>query len=199
MKQPVIVFDFDKTLTERDTLFGFYRSVHKDSWSFQFKRIINLGAALIYKMGIIDNDQLKKIGINLFLKGQSVNALKLKAKEYISDVKLNQIYYNNFLDTQKQNRLIISASFEIYLKELFPDEIVVGSLLKIENGKVVGLERNMFGNQKRNYLFNMGIEEIACLYTDSYSDLPIMKMSEKILHVKNGSLNEIERNKIRVL
>jgi phosphoserine phosphatase len=195
MKEPVIVFDFDKTLTEKDTLFGFYRSVYKEKWSFLFRRAVHLGAAFIYKLGIINNDQLKKIGVYLFLNRISVSELKIKAKDYISDVKLNQVYHHNFLNTPKQNRVIISASFEIYLKELFPEEVVVGSLLKIKKGMVVGLERNMFGSCKRNYLISIGINEIECLYTDSYSDLPIMEMSKKIFLVKNNEANEIYYDK----
>ncbi|PKD43247.1 haloacid dehalogenase-like hydrolase [Rhodohalobacter barkolensis] len=196
MKEQMIVFDFDKTLTEKDTLFGFYRSVHKENFSFLIRRTIHLGAAFIYKLGIINNDQLKKIGVSLFLSGMPVSKLKIMAKEYIGDIKLNQVYYHDFLNAPKQKRVIISASFEIYLKELFPEEIVVGSLLKIKKGTIVGLDRNMYGIRKRNYLMSIGINEIDCLYTDSYSDLPLMKMSKKIFLVKNDEVNEIHHDKI---
>ena len=66
----IIVFDFDKTLTFKDTLFGFYKIVNKNSSIFLIKRLLLLIGAFLYKFKIIDNDSLKSFGIFLFLKGK---------------------------------------------------------------------------------------------------------------------------------
>jgi hypothetical protein len=59
MRSPVIVFDFDKTLTKKDTLFGFYKFVSVNNLSFKFKRLILLFFSILYKLRIIKNNQLK--------------------------------------------------------------------------------------------------------------------------------------------
>lgn len=180
------VFDFDKTLTNHDTLFGFYRAANKKSYSFLMKRTLFLGVALFYKLKIINNDQLKKFGVFLFLKGKSREHIREIAKEYANQISLNNIYKNNFLKYSENQRIIISASFEDYLRFLFPNENVIASSLKYKNGIVVGIERNMFGNAKPESLIKEGINKIGVFYTDSFSDKPLMEYSIQVYLVKSG-------------
>ena len=41
------VFDFDKTLTNQDTLFGFYREANKGDSTFMLKRLVLIAGALL--------------------------------------------------------------------------------------------------------------------------------------------------------
>lgn len=188
MKRPLVVFDFDKTLTKGDTLLGYYALVNEKDLKFRLKRLMLFGAALCYKLGIIDNDKLKQLGVKLFLCGFGREWLEAKAREYANRIKLNQVYDQNFLSTPKESRMIVSASFEIYLEELFPDEKVIGSELVFSQGRAVGLKKNMFGEAKKKYLREEGIQYVDCLYTDSYSDLPLMEIAKKVLLVKKGEV-----------
>lgn len=183
----MIVFDFDKTLTNYDTLFGFYRAANKRNIFFQLKRFLLLGAAVGSKLGLLSNHQLKKFGVYLFLKGKTQKEIEKAAKNYASKIKLNKIYSTDFISCPKQKRIIISASFEEYLKELIPGENIIGSRLAIYQKKVVGLERNMYGKEKPLALRQINVEKIACLYTDSYSDKPLMDMADQIYYVENGN------------
>lgn len=195
MKRPIVVFDFDKTLTNTDTLFGYYALVNKNGLKFTFKKLFLLSAAIGYKVGIINNDILKQLGVRLFLYGLSKDWLEEKAKDYAKSIKLNRVYYRNFLNTPRENRMIISASLAIYLKKVFPDEKVVGSELTFNQNKVVGLKKNMFGESKKKYLKEEGVNNIDCLYTDSYSDSPVMEISQKVLLVKEGAIiKELNNN-----
>jgi phosphoserine phosphatase len=181
-----IVFDFDKTLTSHDTLFGFYKAVHGDGIRFRIKHLGLLLAAILYKSRLISNDQLKKVGVFLFLKNKSEKTINQAGQDYASKIALNEIYQQQFLKTPKDQRLIISAAFEEYLKKLFPDENVVGSKLYYKNGEVVGLSRNMYGKAKVDYLFKEGLRPIQEFYTDNNSDRPLINRSEKVWLVKNG-------------
>lgn len=187
MKGPV-VFDFDKTLTEKDTLFGFYAFVNEDNLIFKLKRVLLLISALLYKVRMINNTQLKKIGLSLFLAGKSIELIEAKSYEYARKIELNEIYHQYFLNTPKENRLILSASYESYLKKLFPSENVIGSKLAFKNGKVFGIEINMYGIEKKRCLLKSNITLIEKLYTDSYSDQPLMDISKKTILIKDGTV-----------
>jgi len=191
MKGP-IVFDFDKTLTDRDTLIGFYKIVNENNLLFKIKKTILIFFSVLYKIKIIGNDHLKKVGVALFLVGVQKSIIEDKSREYAKNIKLNNIYYEHFLNTPRENRIIASASFEIYLKEIFPSDKIYGSQLSYENGKIKGLEKNMFGREKMEKLLESGITKINTVYTDSYSDLPIMEMAEKVFLIKNNRIKKIK-------
>ena len=182
------VFDFDKTLTNHDTLFGFYKEVAGDEMLFTFKRWCLFTVALAYKLKLISNTQLKRIGVRLFLYHKTIEKLENSARKYAQKIRLNDIYKTHFTSTPKRERIIISASLEIYLKKIFPDENVAGSTLSFRNNRVSGLECNMYGTEKVSYLKNNGINRVEKLYTDSYSDKPLMEFSNITFIVDDGKL-----------
>jgi phosphoserine phosphatase len=188
MKKNVIVFDFDKTLTDRDTLFGFYRIVAGSDRLFLLKRIVLLVAGVLYKAGLIKNNTLKRLGIFLFLKGRPRSELEVAAKSYAQQIELNDIYYNHY-DKVEGEKWIVSASPEIYLRYLFTAENVAGTTFTYSGGNVKGLGVNMFGWEKKKYLNEKGIYHISELYTDSMTDKPLMDIAEKVFLVKDGNIN----------
>lgn len=187
----MVIFDFDKTLINKDTLFGFYKMAHGDGVSFKVKRICLLVFAVFYKFKIINNDKLKAVGIYLFLKGKTDQELAEIATEYARHLELNDIYYNRFLKYPKQERLIISASPEIYLHKVFPNEKIIGTSLKFKAGKVTGLDFNCYSNNKLDKLLELYPKsEIKEVYSDSNSDLPLFRISEKYYKVVNGKIKQ---------
>lgn len=184
----MVVFDFDKTLTNQDTLWGFYKEVDGDHPLFLVKRALLLFFAILYKANIIGNTLLKKIGVGLFLKGKSRGHLLEKAGTYTQTISLNDIYTSYFLSVPKEKRIIVSASFDIYLNSLFPEEKVIGSSLRFRKEIVSGLDINIYGEQKRSALKENGIEKIDSLFTDSYSDLPLMEMAAETKMVEKGKV-----------
>lgn len=187
----MVVFDFDKTLTDKDTLYGYYKEADGNHPYFLFKRVALIFAAVLYKVGFIDNTQLKKFGVFLFLKDKPLEEIQKKAATYASKIRLNTVYSEHFLATPKNKRIIISASLDVYLSALFPEEAIVGTNLHFNNGKLAGLKRNMYGKQKVRALQQKGIYHIECLYTDSYSDKPLMVIAEQVRLVKNGKVTSI--------
>lgn len=182
-----IVFDFDKTLTYRDTLFGFYKAVNQNNLIFSIKRILLLIVAILYKIKLIDNNTLKKFGVFLFLKGIDKNIIKQKSKEYSSKIKLNKIYNRDFQLYNLDDIILVSASFEDYLKPIFPNVKILSSKLEYTtNGKVKGLKINLYSSAKNKELLKNGIDHIDILYTDSYSDKPLMEISDKVFIIKEG-------------
>jgi hypothetical protein len=181
----VHVFDFDKTLVNRDTLFGFYKRVNKGRRLFFLKRAILLFCAFLYKAGIISNTRLKRIGVSLFLKGISESKILECAIDYAGGIKLNSIYSDYFLNFPKKERCIVSASFIEYLSFVFPGEMVFGSSLQYYENKVVGLKLNMYGKEKLRCLNDNGFTHINSVFTDSYSDSFLMDISKDVYLVKD--------------
>jgi len=187
MKRSVSVFDFDKTLTDRDTLFGFYRTVAGGDPLFLFKRILLIAAGVLYKIGLIKNRTLKRIGIYLFLKGKTRDELETAARKYSEQIELNDIYLNHYQKTDGE-KWIVSASPEIYLRHLFGRDHVAGTTFTYNGNKVMGLETNMFGQEKKGFLGQKGITHIHKLYTDSIADKSLMDISENVYVIHQGRI-----------
>lgn len=186
------VFDFDKTLIDRDTLFGFYRFVSSKDPSFSFKRIILRVAAVFYKMGMLSNDDLKALGIRLFLKGKTRESIEQAGKEYAQTLSLNEIYTAFYKDLDSGQKMVVSASFEEYLKFVFPQELVLGSRLSYKDGRVKGLALNMYGPNKRQALKEAGVLKVDQFFTDSYVDRPLMEIAAIVYLIKNGKVSIIK-------
>ena len=180
------VFDFDKTLTYRDTLFGFYRAVDGHNPLFGTKRLVLLLAAIGYKLRVIDNTTLKRIGVRLFLAGKSRAAIEAAAATYADRIRLTDLYQRDYLTAK--DRLVVSASFEEYLRFVFPGDRVIGSQIEYRNDRAQSLKTNMYGETKRQYLLGRGIREIDVFFTDSWADKPLMEMARKTFIVKNGTV-----------
>jgi len=186
----VIVFDFDKTLTYKDTLFGFYRSVSGRAL-FHPLTLLYLVYPILHKIRGLSNDRLKRAGIALFLAGMRRQALIARAKAYAETIALNRVYREIFARTPRP--IVASASFEALLTCLFqPPVTVVGATLRYNSrGEVVGLEQNCHGPQKVSRLKAIGITSIDKLYTDSFSNLALMKISKEVYMVAGDDYKRI--------
>lgn len=182
------VFDFDKTLTNKDTLFGFYKRVGKgDPW-FGPKRLVLLISSVLYKLRLISNTTLKRIGVNLFLKGVSRSRISEVAEGYAKEIQLNDIYSKHYQECPRDERCIISASLVEYLSFVFPGEMVYGSELEFSGEVVAGLKTNMYRKEKLNCVKRMGFHNIKTLFTDSYADSYLMDIALTVCLVRNGEI-----------
>jgi len=99
--------------------------------------------------------------------------------------------YKKIVFNAEVNYFIVSASFEDYIKPIFPDFVrVIGSKLTRNSENMVTIERNCFGFEKVLSLRSFGINQIDELYTDSYDDLPLVRISKKVIIVSKGDLIE---------
>jgi phosphoserine phosphatase len=181
MKSKIIVFDFDKTLSYSDTLFGFFSSASKKNIAHPFKIVIYLFTMVLTKFKVLSNTDLKHIGIILFLKGMNQTQLQSTAINYSKKIQLNRLY-REFDFFSKNIIYIVSASFTNYLRPLFPENVkVLGSEILFKKDKITGLSFNCFESNKAKILINKGVTEIDLLYTDSYSDFSLACMAKKII------------------
>jgi len=176
----IVVYDFDKTLTYKDTLFGFFTSFSKNP----LKIFLYFTAMVFSKFKLISNDSLKDFGVKLFISKKSRDEVQKRAKEYAKKIKTNRVYDEIKLDKNKKI-YIVSASFEEYLNYLFDKDIkIIASKLRYKDDKVTGLLYNCYSKRKIEALKNENILKIDRFFTDSYSDLPLAKISKEIVVVK---------------
>jgi len=183
----IVVYDFDKTLTEEDTLLNFFKFNNKKNYMFYLKLLFYFFCMVATKVKLVSNDTFKNIGINLFLKNQTKEELSFKFFHYHKTIKYNFLFnQTDFKSIEKC--YIISASFEEYLKPIFPDNVkVIGSKIDKDN---CFLEFNCYGERKVYALNQVGLNSIDILYTDSISDLPLVKLAKKTILVKNNRVIE---------
>jgi phosphoserine phosphatase len=186
----VVVFDFDKTLTYKDTLLGFFVIAGRERAFFLPKLMFYLFSMVQAKTGLISNTKLKERGVALFLKNLSVEKIQKYAKAYSRHIVFNKLYHS-LQYAPNTHYIIVSASFEEYLRPLFPDFVeVIGSRLAYENDSVSGLEFNCYQKEKIKALSEKGIDSIDLLYTDSFSDYALAKIAKKIVIVEKDKVTE---------
>jgi phosphoserine phosphatase len=140
---------------------------------------------ILTKFKLISNDALKEGGVKLFLKGKSKDEVERVAKNYAKTIKTNKVYKEMSFEDRV---LIVSASFEEYLKPLFPKNVeIVASKLKYKDNKVEGVLFNCYSKKKIDALKQKSVEEIDRFYTDSYSDKPLAKISKEIVLVRGDN------------
>jgi len=184
----MVVFDFDKTLTQKDTLLGFYRSTSKCIFTYYLKLPIYVMFAVIFKLKIINNNRFKDLGVKLFLWNKTRTENENAGKAYINKIQFNFVYFNDFITYNKSDVIIISASFREYLFPLFPDYLLLASKIKYNNkDKSIGIAENCYGRNKLKALKELGINEIEILFTDSYSDESLMEISKHVFLIKNNT------------
>ena len=190
MDNKVIVFDFDKTLTYTDSLFGFFLTATEKNITYPVKVLLYIFIMVFAKLKVLSNKNMKRIGIALFLKGIDKIQLQLLSIDYSKKIKLNNLYHEfDFMSNDKI--YIASASFAGYLRPLFPSNVtILGSQLLFKENKVAGLKENCFKGKKAQILLAKGINTIDVVYTDSYSDFPLACMSEKIIIVNGDNTHE---------
>ncbi|CAA6820409.1 MAG: Phosphoserine phosphatase (EC [uncultured Sulfurovum sp.] len=184
----VIVYDFDKTLTYKDTLRGYFVYSGKKDLFFLVKNIIYFFSMVLVKLKMMTNVQLKEIGIKLFLSKLEENIFKEKALNYHNKITFNKLF-ESLTYRKENNYFIVSASFEEYLKPIFPEVVnIVASKMTYVKSKPVGIKFNCYKENKVKALREVGVETIDILYTDSYSDLEMAKIAKKIIIVNQDTL-----------
>ena len=176
----MIVFDFDKTLTYRDTSLPFLAFGLSPVKSIQC-HLRYYFLALLVKCKCYSVLSLKQTMINWRFRKYDIQAWKLHCKDFSATIKTNALYRQ--INWKEANLVVASASFKEVLVHLFPSSVlVIGSEVNIE--KEISITKHSMGKQKASLLRDAGIESIDRLYTDSLADLPLMKMAREVVWVK---------------
>lgn len=113
------LFDFDGTLTYRDTMFLYLRFYDSSKFNFQFIKHIPL--FILLKLKLADPEKIKRSFISSILKGQTKNKIEKKSHEFFEKYypeifRENALEFINTIDRDKIDCYIVSASLDIWVK-----------------------------------------------------------------------------------
>ena len=182
----IAFFDFDGTITNKDSFFLFLKFVLKNK--FYIKLIINLPILICYKLNLLSNTKAKELVLKLCIKNMKEKDLNAKMESFTSV--LESICMQNALEKIKWHKnnnhevVIVSASLEIYLKKLAKKLGVelIATKLKIKDGKITGelLTPNCYGEEKVKRIkdkYHLNLYSSIYVYGDSKGDKEMLEIA----------------------
>jgi phosphatidylglycerophosphatase C len=188
MQKILALFDFDGTITEKDSFIEFIK-YYKGLPSYYFGIFILSPGLLLYKCGIIKNWRIKEKVLTWFFKNESYNVFRSKCRSYSHNIipKLIRRTAWETINKHIENGdkvIIISASFEDYLIDWCKSVTieVIGTRVETKNGFLTGkIEgKNCYGAEKvirlNQFLTLSHFDEIYA-YGDSKGDKPLLDIA----------------------
>ena len=150
------LFDFDGTLTYKDTMFLFLKFYNPGKFYVEFAKHIPLFVLL--KLKLADAEKVKKSFISAILKGERQTRIEQKAKEFFDRfhkdiIRANARDFIKNIDRNQTESYIVTASLDIWVKpfaELFGMKLLA-TRAEFENEIFTGnfIGKNCNGDEKR--------------------------------------------------
>ena len=162
----VYAFDFDGTLTTRDTLLAFIRYAC-GTRAFLLGFLRHAHRLVLMKLGLYPNWKAKQHIFSYFFKGLDQEAFDTLCRQFAADNR--QLLRPEGLQRVSQalhegaDVLIVSASIDNWVQPFFPEVTVLGTRIEVLDGRLTGrfLTKNCYGQEKVN--------RILALYPDRRS------------------------------
>jgi len=188
-KKIIAAFDFDGTITTKDTLFDFI-VFYRGKLKLVVGLIILSPILVLYKVGLIKNDRAKQLLFSYFFKGTSLEEFNKKGGAYIKRISeickketLDKIYWHK---QEGHEIVIVSASISNWIKpwahktgfkQVIATEIC--STDGIINGKFGS--PNCYGQEKVNRLLAAYPDRsnyVLYAYGDSSGDKELLALAD---------------------
>ena len=188
-KEIIAVFDFDGTITTKDTLFDFI-IFYKGRFKFIAGLFILSPLLILYKFGFIKNSQAKQKLFSYFFKGESIGLFDAKCRDYKSRIAtmLNPVIEQKIEEhiLQGHRLIIVSASIINWIEPWATSSgfsQVVATTIVEENGVITGrfLSENCYGQEKVNRLSDYLSDRdkyVIYAYGDSDGDKELLKFAD---------------------
>lgn len=156
----VYAFDFDGTLTTKDTLIEFIRYAKGSmALGLGFMRYAHL--LVLMKIGLYPNYKAKQKVFAHFFKDTTLDDFNALCKAFAASS--SHLLRPNAIEAIKQaikegsEVLIVSASIDNWVQPFFPQVKVVGTQIEVIDGKLTGrfLSKNCYGQEKVNRILSL--------------------------------------------
>ena len=112
-------FDFDGTLTYKDTMFLYLQFYNSSKFKIQFLKHTPL--FILLKLKLVDAEKVKKSFISSILKGQSRSNIEKKSQQFFEQhypiiFRENALEFIKNIDFNQTECYIVSASLDIWVK-----------------------------------------------------------------------------------
>lgn len=161
----IYAFDFDGTLTTRDTLLAFIRYA-KGMRAFVWGFLRHAHLLVLMKLGLYPNWKVKQRVFSYYFKGMPLDVFDTLCRQFAADNR--SLLRPEGIRTVQQAQadgaevLIVSASIDNWVQPFFPGVTIVGTRVEERNGRLTGrfLTPNCYGQEKVN--------RILALYPDCH-------------------------------
>ena len=151
----IVAFDFDGTLTTKDTLLAFIRYA-KGATRFWLGFLRYAPQLVLMKLGLYPNWKAKQKVFAHFFKGMTIEAFDDLCQRFAHDNLhlLRSQGIKTLMQAQDDGAevVIVSASIDNWVQPFFADVTVLGTQIEVENGLLTGrfLTNNCYGQEKVN-------------------------------------------------
>ncbi len=156
----IYAFDFDGTLTTKDTLIEFIRYAKGSmALGLGFMRYAHL--LVLMKIGLYPNYKAKQKVFAHFFKDTTLDDFNALCQAFGASsshlLRPNAIEAINHAIKEGSEVLIVSASIDNWVQPFFPQVKVVGTQIEVIDGKLTGrfLSKNCYGQEKVNRILSL--------------------------------------------
>lgn len=149
----IYAFDFDGTLTSRDTLIEFIRyACGNRAFCWGFLRYSPL--LILMKLGYYPNWKAKQKVFSYFFKGMPYKEFAQLGRLFALDnkhlLRPKGVEMVKKAQAEQAEVLIVSASIDNWVQPFFPEVRVVGTQVEVKDGHLTGrfLTKNCYGQEK---------------------------------------------------
>ena len=189
MKKEIAFFDFDGTITTKDTLLEFIK-FSKGTFRFYLGFAINFHYLVAFKLRLISNQIAKEKILDFFFNNTSKQTFEEYCTSFSKDV-LPQLIRPKALKEIRRLKeknitvVIVSASPENWIcKWAKQNELeLIATKLEIRDNRLTGklLGKNCHGNEKVSRIkdvYNLTDVTIVAAYGDSPGDRPMLRLAD---------------------
>lgn len=193
MKKEIAFFDFDGTITTKDTLLEFIK-FSRGRFRFYIGFLINAPYLIAYKLKIISNHSAKEKVLRFFFANTSIEDFKKYCNDFSKNVlpKLLRPKAIEEIKRLQQNNIIVvvvSASPENWIEEWANKNQLqlIASRLDVKEGKLTGKisGKNCHGDEKVSRIcevFNLAEYNVVAAYGDSKGDRPMLRLASNTFY-----------------
>ncbi len=189
-RQDLALFDFDGTITTKDTLIDLLRSL-KGPWSFWANIVLLTPYIALFLLKRIPNYRMKELFLTRFIGGMKEQTFARFAREYTQNI-LPNIVRPTVLERLRWHKkrgdrvIIVSASLSLWLRFFAEQEGVelIATEAEILDGIITGklAGNNCYGAEKVNRIqevTNLSDYNRVWAYGDSRGDTEMLAVADK--------------------
>ena len=156
----IYAFDFDGTLTTKDTLIEFIRYA-KGSMALGLGFLRYAHLLVMMKLGLYPNYKAKQKVFAHFFKDTTLDDFNALCKAFAASsshlLRPNAIEAINQAIKEESEVVIVSASIDNWVQPFFPQVKVLGTQIEVIDGKLTGrfLSKNCYGQEKVNRILSL--------------------------------------------
>jgi HAD superfamily hydrolase (TIGR01490 family) len=185
-----VLFDFDGTLTKKDSFIAFLRATNSSLKLFAGFILLS-PAIVLYKLGFIPNWKAKQLVIRFFYRGMKAEKFFQLCKVFSENnipllVKDNSVKKLNEHLTAGDTVVVVTASLEPYMQNWCKriGAELIGTRLEVMNGKITGdyVGKNCYGKEKVIRIhekYNLKSFEKIFAYGDSRGDNEMLELADE--------------------